>query len=435
MKILIVSQYWYPENGVPQRRWSWLSNILTTAGHDVMVVAPPPHYQRKVTSREWLQALRTNSSPEVGPSGELILRSPYIPDSRSLTSRVLNQAFVAAGMITMAIRKSSGIQEFKPEIVIGTVPAIPTSVVAAIIGRVFDVPYMVDLRDAWPDLLDQAAGWNRSIGEKSIREKLLSNGPLQILTAITRKAIYRTLRNSQGILVTSAFLRSQLLRKKELEGGSFHITTIRNVFPPKTPIKRQHGGRSKKNSLNVLYAGTLGRAQNLANAIEAANMVASRGIHIHLRLIGAGAAREPLTRLVEHSKARISIENRRPADELGDCYEWADTALVHLTDWEPLARAVPSKTYELMEAGIHISGVVTGETAELISKLHAGDVVNPEAPEDLANLWCDLARDPSRLSVSSEGLDWVSSERTEVVPPSLLNAVSEAQHNKRKRGQ
>ena len=107
---------------------------------------------------------------------------------------------------------------------------------------------------------------------------------------------------------------------------------------------------------------------------------------------------------------------------------------MHLTDWEPLARAVPSKTYELMEAGIHISGVVTGETAELISKLHAGDVVNPEAPEDLANLWCDLARGPSRLSVSSEGLDWVNSERTEVVPPSLLNAVSEAQHYKRKRG-
>ena len=48
MRILLVTQYWYPENGVPQRRWSWLAKILIDAGHEVCVVAPPPRNSRSI---------------------------------------------------------------------------------------------------------------------------------------------------------------------------------------------------------------------------------------------------------------------------------------------------------------------------------------------------------------------------------------------------
>lgn len=42
MRILVVSQYWYPDNGIPQHRWAWLSRTLTEAGHTVNVVCPHP---------------------------------------------------------------------------------------------------------------------------------------------------------------------------------------------------------------------------------------------------------------------------------------------------------------------------------------------------------------------------------------------------------
>lgn len=76
----------------------------------------------------------------------------------------------------------------------------------------------------------------------------------------------------------------------------------------------------------------------------------------------------------------------RSAVEIVGFYEWADTALVHLTDWEPLDKAVSSKTYELMSVGIHISGVVKSETARIIKLFEAGDTVSPENPHELAEL-------------------------------------------------
>ena len=145
-----------------------------------------------------------------------------------------------------------------------------------------------------------------------------------------------------------------------------------------------------------------------------------------MRLVGAGAARDSLTELISNSGRHVSIENRRPAEDLEDYYSWADTALVHLTDWEPLTRVVPSKTYELMEIGIHISGAVAGEAADLISSLEAGDVVPPESPEELARLWIELAQNPERRKVSTRAAEWVARERTQVTPPRLLTAISRA---------
>lgn len=427
LKVLVVSQYWYPENGVPQRRWTWLSQILTNAGYEVTVIAPPPHYQRKLSLKEWWTE-RKKSGPKniLGPSGETIVRSGFIPEGNSLTLRALNQASVALGMVWLAIRKPAILQGYRPDIVIGTVPALPTSVVAATLAYLYRAPYLIDLRDAWPDLLQEANQWNRGVGEKSLRERVLSHGPLQVVTRLTRIVIDWVLENSDGILVTADYLRSQLHERPAIQRRGMKISTIRNVFPPKTPVVRKPQLSTAYNSLNVLYAGTLGRAQNLANAIEAANIVASKGININLRLVGAGAARDSLTELICNSGRHVFIENRRPADDLEDYYSWADTALVHLTDWEPLTRVVPSKTYELMEIGIHISGAVAGEAADLISSLEAGDVVPPESPEKLARLWIELAQNPERLKVSTKAAEWVARERSQVAPPRLLTAISRA---------
>ncbi|RUQ14369.1 glycosyltransferase WbuB [Corynebacterium genitalium] len=427
MKILIVSQYWFPENGVPQRRWQWLSQILTEAGHDVMVIAPPPHYQRKVTFRDWVRRKRSRT-PRLskGASGELIYRSAFLPEGQSLISRVFNQAFVAFGMMWVALRSSRDLRDV--DVVVGTVPALPTAPVAAAVSRLIGAPYLIDLRDAWPDLLEEASNWNRDLGKRSLHEKVLSRGPLQAMLWLARKVIDRVLERAQGILVTSEFLREQLLH--QLGSSRRDIATIRNVFPPETSLVRDGWRAPKGGRINVLYAGTLGRAQNLGNAIAAASLVAERGIEINLRLVGAGVARKTLSDLISDSRAHISIEDRRDADALGDCYQWADTALVHLTDWEPLSRAVPSKTYELMELGIHISGVVAGETAELIEKLGAGDVVEPESPSALADLWYFLAMNPDQLRVSADGASWVRRERNEVVPPLLIDSIAKAKAKK-----
>lgn len=430
MKILILSQYWHPENGVPQRRWTWLSKVLVDAGHEVTVIAPPPHYQRKITLKTWwgegLYSAKAEKSN--GPSGERIIRSGFFPAGQSLTQRALNQATVALGAIWVVLRRSDLLPTPTPDLVIGTVPALPTAVAARLVAKKLGKPYIIDLRDAWPDLLTESRNWNKSTGKKSVRERILSKGPLQLVSATTKRSLNGALKHAAGISVTSSHLAENLRARPEImsDGATPPVETIRNVFPPETKFAEGNENDGSRGQLNVLYAGTFGRAQNLENALCAAELAREQGIDVALCFVGAGVTREALSESVRERGLDVTIESRKSAGDLAPFYEWADTALVHLTDWEPLERAVPSKTYELMAARVHISAVVSGETAELVRGLGAGDVVDPEDPQALAEQWVKLANNRTLLSIEGSGSEWVAEERVMVAPQRLLALIEKA---------
>lgn len=429
MKILVVSQYWDPENGVPQRRWAWFSQILRGAGHEITVVTPPPHYLRDVSLRQWWRerGFKATPQPEVGRSGERIIRSGFFPGGQSITQKALNQAAVAVGALHAVLRPTGPLRGYKPDLVVGTVPAIPTAFVAQIAAKRYRVPYMIDLRDAWPELLSVSSSWNTGTGPPSLRQRLLSHGPLQVVSFITGRGLNWVLKHAALVMVTSRYLESDLCdRFARSSAAGRKAVTVRNVFPPQTVVTKRPDLSSSATSLNVLYAGTLGRAQNLHNALIAAAIAADKGLHVHLRLVGAGAAKRQLIRAAEELGVAAEFENRRSADSLAEHYQWADTALVHLTDWEPLTRAVPSKTYEIMSQRLHISGVVAGETAELITELAAGDVVPPEDPDALAELWLALSKDRSRLAIGTQAAEWIENERHHIAPKVLLESVEHA---------
>lgn len=430
MQVLVISQYWQPENGVPQRRWQWLAGILRDQGHEVTVVAPPPHYDRKMSISQWLtsKGFLPAKKLEQGRSGERIVRSGFFPAGASLTMRAINQAAVALGSAQMIIGKLGPLKSYHPDLIIGTVPALPTSAVTWVASKRFGAPYVIDLRDAWPDLLGQAENWNEGTGKQSLRQRVLSVGVLQAVSWFTRRVIDRCLRDANAIVSTSSELAKNLRQRPILQrnGKTPPVFTIRNVFPIATQFHGSGNNGSAEDELRVLYAGTIGRAQDLKNAVEACKLAHQDGTNVHLRFVGSGAAKTELQRLSEDLKGAISFEPRHPADSLDEYYEWADTALVHLADWEPLTRTVPSKLYELMEANIHISAVVQGEAAELVSRLEAGAVVAPNDPESLAQLWIRLAEQRHLMHISNKGEQWVNDQRMQVAPQTLREVLNTA---------
>lgn len=360
--------------------------------------------------------------PEVGHSGEFILRSASCRTDNSITGKIVNQGSVSLGMLYEAFRSRRYIAEFEPELIVGTVPSIPTAFVAFLLSRVYKRPYVIDLRDAWPDLLDQSDEWNSGLGKRSLKEFLFRKGPLQIMRILVRKLLDFVLERSDGIIVTSRHLESQLTER--FSPNSKAVTTIRNVFPTNSDPKAKSPRLGECAEFRVLYAGTLGRAQHLINTLEAVRIAKMKGLNVRLRFVGAGPAKAFLKEIAEKEGLPVEFISQHPSDELADFYDWADTALVHLTNWEPLTRTVPSKTYELMEVGKHISAVVAGEAAELIRDLGAGHVVSPEDPEALAQMWIELDKDRSLLNVGDAGASWVRRER-EIVAPSRMKRFLE----------
>lgn len=425
MRILVLSQHWYPEDGVPQRRWAWLSEILQEQGHELLVVAPPPNYLRKITRKEWIaqRGFSLSLTPERGSAGERVVRSGFFPTGASISSKILSQGYTALSMMWIVARQPEILKEFEPQLVIGTVPALPIAVVTQFAGWRFEVPYVIDLRDAWPDLLKDSGKWNRAVGKKSLRERIMRFGPLQALKLVASYGVNQALKRSAGIFVTSERLGNELERRYLDKSVGKEIFTIRNVFPVRTTVKPHSTNLDGTRPLRVLYAGTLGRAQDLDNALQAAHIAESRGVDVSIRFAGIGVARDALELTARELGVDATFESRKPSDSLDDFYQWADTALVHLADWEPLSRTVPSKIYELMASHIFITGVVEGETAELIEELGAGATVPPQSPEKLAQLWIDMAQGRIPLRVEPTAAEWVKKERNQAVPETLRRAL------------
>ena len=425
MRILILSQYWLPENGVPQRRWAWLAGLLVQAEHEVTVVAPPPHYERQIGWRDWWRQRGFSPSPqvEVGQQGENIIRTGYVPSGHSIPQKVLNQIGVATGALRVIKDRKRFEGSFRPDLIIGTVPALPTAFITWRAARRFSVPYLIDLRDAWPQLLDNARTWN-----DAQRSSPLSHNPalgfIQRLLLMPVKMVLRWIyARSDGMMVTSDRL-AQVMRRDMRYCKRQSIFTVRNVFPSESNSPKRNP--SPAGTLNVLYAGTLGRAQRLDNALYAAKWASQKGVDINLVFIGSGVARQRLRQTARELGLKVRFESRRNASELSELYAWADTALVHLTDWAPLEMTVPSKTYELMQLGLHITGVVSGETAELIESLDAGHTVPPSNPERLGELWVELANNKEKLTVGGKARQWVEDQRERVAPRALSDAIDAA---------
>ncbi|TRX45297.1 glycosyltransferase family 4 protein [Corynebacterium guaraldiae] len=425
LRILVLSQHWYPEDGVPQRRWTWLCEILQEQGHDVLVIAPPPNYLRKISKRDWVahRGFAPALTPETGAAGETVLRSGYFPTGSSISAKILSQAYAAVSMLWILTRRPRSLRVFDPELVIGTVPALPVAAVTQYAGKRLGIPYAIDLRDAWPDLLKDSDQWNSAVGKKSLRERVMRFGPLQALKTVASVCVNTSLRDASKIFVTSEFLGEELERRYLDKAVGRDIFTVRNVFPVRTALSPRKSELDGTRSLRVLYAGTLGRAQDLDNALQAAHIAQQSGTHVTLRFVGIGVARQALEARARELGVDATFESRKPSDSLDDYYAWADTALVHLADWEPLTRTVPSKTYELMASQIFITGVVEGETEGLIEELGAGAVVPPRAPERLAQLWMDMAQGCVPLRVAPAAAAWIDQERTVVVPQTLRSAL------------
>lgn len=423
MRILVLSHYWFPESGVPQRRWQWLTSTLTADGHEVFVVAPPAHYR---TSTPWTVKqlnLLGHSTFEEGPSGEKIIRSGYVPGGSSLVGRFASQLYVALSSVRQVRRAR---RELEIDLVVGTVPALPTAFSTRFIARSLGIPYVIDLRDAWPDLLGNYHSWNSALGGNGRRKPTFPKMTALFL-GLLETVLERVLVGANALVSTSDDLATKLrhaIRTKE-PGNNANVWVIRNVYPTALSAEESKPAVGGAGALKVLYAGTVGRAQNLKNAIKAAGIATARGVLIDFRIVGTGVADGPLQAFAAQRGVNVSFEPTRNLDQLKDLYDWADTALVHLTDWEPLERAVPSKTYEIMSAKVHISGVVRGETARLITSLCAGDVVPPEDPEALANLWTDLYLDRTRLEVGDDAAQWVRTEREQVAPSNLRALIGE----------
>lgn len=406
MRILLLTHYYAPEFGAPQRRWSALVERFLSSGHQVTVAAPVPHYPG---GRPTPEQRRTHhvGSIERGAHGETVMRTAYLPHQDDILSRTADH-LVAAGDALRRLLARFSHPAHRPDVVIATAPAIPTLLVGRILATRWQVPLVVEMRDAWPDLVTHVgpAGAIPAEVAHAAHTGLLRKA-VNWSVALAKGQVHANVtgwqRGAQAVVTTTDRFADVLL-----ERGIDHVDVVRNGTDLAGMRTQRDRADEDGAELRCLYLGNMGRSQGLETVVRAAARLRREGTDLRVRLIGHGVQAPALAALTEELAAPVEVLPRIPHREVTTQYAWADTVVVSLRDWAPFAWTVPSKLYEILATGRHITALLEGEAADVVREAGAGDVLRPEDEGALVQLWRKLAEDRTRISINGSGRRWVA---------------------------
>jgi glycosyltransferase involved in cell wall biosynthesis len=373
VRITLLTHSYWPEQSPPQRRWTAMIKEFSRSGWHVDVITPVAHYPfgRRVLAR------KTAGRPfqtQKGQFTELVRRVPYLRHGNSRAGRLIDQCFSAL------LSVPAGLSGPRPDIVIVTAPSLPSLAAGYLLARLRRVPLIVEMRDAWPDLARDARIIQGSV--KSVVE--------HVVDFVQHRA-------DLVVTVTDGFaetLRARGIRRVATVSNGVHLDSIPVMDAPDTV----------KPVFEALYLGNHGESQRLDVAIRASALV---GDSMHLHLVGHGTQRPALERLARELKAPVTFHAPLHGEAMMERYASADTCLVSLRDdWKSFETTVPSKTYEVLALGRHVTAIVRGEAARVITDADAGDIVASD-PETVAALWRELAADRGRLVRNGDSRQWV----------------------------
>jgi len=359
MRILLLTQWFPPE---PQKLLFELALTLKELGHKVTVLTGLPNWPTgKIypgyKCRLWQKEVM---------GGITVIRVPLYPDhSRNGVLRVLNFfsfSFFAAVLGPFLAPRVDVIHVVHPPITMG--------IAAWVISRLRGVPFTYEIQDMWP-------------------ETLASTGMVKktwVLRVVGWLAQW-VYRRSAAIRVISPGFRTNLISKGV---PAKKICTISNwvdpnfYFPvPPNETLRQELGFSNK--FVVVYAGTIGPAQEIDTLVEAAALLEDFP-DVMVAIFGNGMEREFLKKkAAARGLKNLRFFGHRPATDMPDIYALADVLVIHLKD-DPLFRiTIPHKTFVYMAVAKPILAAVEGDVADVITTAGAGITCHPSQPRLLAD--------------------------------------------------
>lgn len=364
MKIMLLTHSFSPEISPPQRRWSVIADELAKLGNEITVVTPQPRGNSVQGATSSMDNQRIN-----------VRRYQSLHKSKTMVGKVLKHGVDAVLSLPAALKAT------RPDVVIATVPALPTLIVGYAVSKIRRVPFVVDLRDAWPDLLreSQVLKWR------------------WLEPMVSHALAYLVKRSDLLVTVTRG-----LAVKMRLNGVK-NVATIANGVETERP-EVSIGNEPRTGAIRVLYLGNIGRSQGLETLIQAASILGNK---VSVRIVGNGTEKRRLAELADELEANVDFRDPVYGDLVLENYAWADTCVVSLRpDWPSFEHTVPSKLYELLYLDRHITGMVRGEAAGIITAAESGEVVGQSIPA-LVEYLTNLAADPDKLKTNNHGSRWV----------------------------
>lgn len=266
------------------------------------------------------------------------------------------------------------------DVVLGTVPSTFQGFTALFVARLKRVPFVLEVRDLWPDF--------------AIAAGVLEN-----------RIVYRIGRWLEGVLYRSAdrvIVNSPGFVEHVAERG-VPRDRIELIVNGVSPDELANGDRylyrerwGLQDRFVALYAGSHGPAMDLDLLLDAAERITERH-GITIVLIGDGREKE---RLVASAAARgldhVRFEAPVAKREMRHVLAAADVGIAILRDRPEFRTTYPNKVFDYMAAGLPTILAIDGPIRAVIEAADAGTFVPPGDPEALAKTIEAYRADPER---------------------------------------
>ncbi len=350
MRILIVSQYYWPENF----RINELATDLSARGHDVTVLTGEPNYPSGDIFPEYRQG--PGAFLEYG--GARIFRVPIASRGRSRLRLALNYlSFVVLGSIVGPWK----LRNVKADVIfVFLVSPITAALPALLIGRLKSAPVALWILDLWPDTLT-AVGAVRSE---------------TVLRWVGRVVSFIYKRSGRVLVQSRAFISDVVHRGAAADKVRYFPGWAEQVFdaPVDSPSAVIDAGDGK---FKILFAGNVGEAQDFPSILTAIRTLRDR-TDICWVIVGDGRAKPYVERQVAEQGlgSVVTLLERRPIEAMPSLFNAADALLVSLRPDPIFSKTIPGKVQSYLAAGVPILAMLDGEGARVVAEAEAG-LVSP----------------------------------------------------------
>lgn len=390
-EILILSLVFRPDNVSTAQLMADLAGDLQGRGHTVSVLTTTPHYN--------LDPDAASKQPMTSRWGGLLWQSDFrgVKVFHARMPKKGTNILYRTGTWSLfhIISTLAGLWLVKkPDVIFSPSPPLTIGISAWLLAMYHRAPFIYGVQEMYPDV--------------AINLGAIRNPALIYLLYKVEMAIYS---RAAAITVISERMKARII-EKGVPGRKLHLIpnfADIHTFQPvarDNDFARMHGLLDK---VVVLYAGNMGKPQQLDLIVHAANLVRECRT-IHFLLMGDGSERRALLDLA----AKLRLENitflpYQPYATMPFAYAAADLSYVSQA-FRTSADGIPSKVYRIMASGIPViaSTDPMSDLADLIRGTASGVVVTAADPAQLARAIQEVIADKSACSrMGANGRDYV----------------------------
>lgn len=254
--------------------------------------------------------------------------------------------------------------------------SVPLTVglVALRLKRKFNIPFLFEVGDLWPEAPIQLGFINNYFVKRSLYA--------------LEKRIYKA---AESVVALSPAIKEEILKK--VPGKAVHL------LPNMADVDFFQKERIKKDDKFVVsYIGALGIANGLDFFIACANAARRASLPVHFILCGAGAEKRRLQNLVDSTKLEnVSILDFTNRDGVREVLKVTDAALISYKPVPILETGSPNKFFDALAAGKLVVINFGGWIKDEIESAQCGISVDAYDPSDFIRKIKPFIDDPALL--------------------------------------